>query len=426
MHIVDTGVRARPDLRPAGGDPPATGAAPGSDRYDAIVVGARVAGAATARLLARRGYRVLVVDRARFPSDTLSTHGIARTGVVQLHRWGLLDAVVRSGAPPIREVVFHHDGAATRFTVKDRHGVDHVLAPRRYALDQILIDAAVGAGAELCEATTVTDVGRDATGRVTGVTLRSAGGTRHVRGRIVIGADGVRSSLARRVGAPLLEVHPAGGAVHFAYYRAVWPAMEYFAGDGGSAGVFPTHEGDACVWVSSTVEAARRHRRDTGDPARAMDSLVAVTAPTLVPRLSAAERTSPVHGMIGLPNHRRRPIGDGWALVGDAAYHRDPITGHGISDAFRDAELLAEALAGWWSGEASERDALLHYAAEQHRMMRELFDLTLAFVEFPPADRFMKLQKELGRAIERQAAELASWPDEPAGATAVVRAGVAV
>jgi 2-polyprenyl-6-methoxyphenol hydroxylase-like FAD-dependent oxidoreductase len=385
-----------------------------TDTYDAVVVGARVAGSATALHLARRGHRVLVVDRARFPSDTLSTHALARTGVVQLHRWGLLDAVLASGAPAIRQVVFHRAGASTSLTVKDRHGVDHVIAPRRQVLDQILVDAAAAAGAEIREATTVTDVVRDGSGRVTGVTLRTPEGTRQARGRIVIGADGLRSGIARRVGAPIVEAHAAGGAVHYAYFRGDWPAMEYYAADGGSAGIFPTHDADACIWVSNPADTARRQRRANDDLVGAFESLVAATTPELLPRLSAARRTSPVHGMVGLPNHRRRPVGDGWALVGDAAYHRDAITGHGISDAFRDAELLADALHRTWTGAADEGAALDGYAAEQHRLMREIFDLTLAFVEFPPADRFIELQKDLGRAIERQAAELATWDDAPA------------
>ena len=113
--------------------------------------------------------------------------------------------------------------------------------------------------------------------------------------------------------------------------------------------------------------------------------------------------------MVGLPNHRRQSVGEGWALVGDAAYHRDAITGHGISDAFRDAELLAGSLDRIWSGSTTERDGLADYAAEQHRLMREIFDLTIEFVEFAGADRFVELQVELGLAIERQANEIATW-----------------
>src|SRR5690348_3715760 len=113
--------------------------------HDVIVVGARAAGAATAMLLARHGHDVLVVDRAELPSDTLSTHSIARSGVVQLDRWGLLDRVLASGAPAIRDVAFHVGEACTRRRIKAYAGVDLLVAPRRHVLDAILADAAVAA-----------------------------------------------------------------------------------------------------------------------------------------------------------------------------------------------------------------------------------------------------------------------------------------
>src|SRR6476620_1664849 len=180
--------------------------------HDVVVVGARVAGAATALLLARSGHDVLLVDKASLPRDTLSTHSLVRGGVVQLARWGLLDEVLASGAPAIRSVRFHEHGpgagAPLRRTVKERAGVDLMLAPRRYVLDEILADAAVRAGATLRTGTTVTDVRRDAHGRVVGVVGRDRDGTSfESRARIVVGADGVRSRMARLLGARVLEEH---------------------------------------------------------------------------------------------------------------------------------------------------------------------------------------------------------------------------
>jgi flavin-dependent dehydrogenase len=116
---------------------------------DVVVVGARCAGAVTAMLLGRLSYRVTVVERGRIPSDTLSAHGIARGGVVQLAHWGLLGQVLASGAPAIRQVVFRADGTEEVRTVKPRDGVDHLVAPRRYILDRILAGAAVKAGATI-------------------------------------------------------------------------------------------------------------------------------------------------------------------------------------------------------------------------------------------------------------------------------------
>ena len=120
-----------------------------STDHDVIVVGARCAGASTAMLLARHGYDVLVVDRTSLPADTVSTHSLSRGGIVQLQRWGLLDAVIASGAPPMRRVVFHAGASSVTRQIKERAGVDLTVAPRRHILDAILADAAVDAGAQL-------------------------------------------------------------------------------------------------------------------------------------------------------------------------------------------------------------------------------------------------------------------------------------
>ena len=138
-------------------------------RHDVVVVGGRVAGAATAMLLARLGHDVVVVDQASFPSDIISTHSIARSGVVQLRRWGLLDAVLGSGAPAIRQVTFHAGGQSVSRTVKPKAGVDLVVAPRRYVLDTILAAAAERVGADVRTGVTVTGLRRDGHGRVVGI-----------------------------------------------------------------------------------------------------------------------------------------------------------------------------------------------------------------------------------------------------------------
>ena len=178
---------------------------PRIETADVVIVGARCAGAATAMLLARGGHDVVMVDRATFPSDTLSTHAIARGGVVQLHRWGLLDAVVASGAPPIRRVEFCTGDQPVVRTVKDRYGVDFLVAPRRHVLDPLIQGAAVDAGARLRPSVTVTGVVRNAAGRVIGITGRDGEGPIEVHARFVVGADGLKSRVARSVGARMLE-----------------------------------------------------------------------------------------------------------------------------------------------------------------------------------------------------------------------------
>jgi flavin-dependent dehydrogenase len=229
--------------------------------HDVVVVGARCAGAATAMLLAAAGRDVLLVDRSEFPSDTLSTHAIARSGVVQLNRWQLLQAVLDTGAPPIRDVAFHVGGASITRTMKASSGVDMMIAPRRHVLDSLLVDAAVAAGARLMTGVTVDGVRRSDDGRVTGVRGRRGRSRLDLPARFVVGADGRGSRIARSVGAAFTEVRGSAGAAHYAYFAGTWPAMEYYVGDQAFAGVFPTNSGEACVWVCLPADVAVQIRR---------------------------------------------------------------------------------------------------------------------------------------------------------------------
>ena len=381
-------------------------------QHDVAVVGARAGGGALAMLLARMGHDVVVLDRALLPSDTLSTHSINRGGVVQLDRWGLLDEVLASGAPAIRQVTFHTpDGSLTR-KVKDRAGVDVVVAPRRHALDTIVARAAADAGASLRLGVTVTGLRRDAMGRVTGLSARGPDGEAvEVDAKVVIGADGLRSHVARSVGAPLVDSRPAHSATYYAYYGgASWSGNEFFVAERALAGVFPTNGGEACIWMSVPAEDALGARRDAGSVTAGFEQMLERIAPALAARLRTARRTSPVRGAVRLPNQVRQAFGPGWALVGDALYHRDPITGHGISDAYRDAELLATALDAALPGDRAFPAALGDYRHQADEARREIFDITCALADFPPVDRFVELQRQLSAAIEVEATALAARP----------------
>jgi flavin-dependent dehydrogenase len=381
-----------------------------------IVVGARCAGAATALLLARAGHDVVLVDRTAFPSDTTSTHSLVRGGVVQLARWGLLDDVLASGAPPIRSVSFHRYDAVgdtpVTLSVKPRAGVDHLLAPRRYVLDELLVEAAVRAGATLLDRTTVSDVLRDANGRVGGVIAHGpVGERRRIEGRLVIGADGVRSRLAGRFGAATTQEYPPSGACLYSYVAANhWTGFEFHLGERAFAGVFPTHSGEACVWLIRPREDARML---LGNGARRLEAwLDALRAhvPGLFARVRAGTVTAGLRGTVGLPNHVRQAAGPGWALVGDAGYHRDPITGHGMTDAFRDAELLAEAADLALREPWEEADALSTYERQRDAAIADTFRITRELGAFPPPDRFVSLQTELSRALDIEAHALAARP----------------
>jgi flavin-dependent dehydrogenase len=379
------------------------------DESDVVVVGARCAGAVTAMLLGRLGYRVTLVERGRIPSDTLSTHGIARGGVVQLAKWGLLDQVLASGAPAIRQVVFRTDGVEDIRTVKPRDGVDLLVAPRRYILDRILVDAAVAAGATIRAGLTATGLFRAADGRVQGIAARSADGTTAcLPAKIVVGADGVRSRMAELVGSAVRESHPTDNATFYAYVSGLpWRGFEFHVGefaDGrtGYAGVFPTHHGAACVWVCCPASKVGGLRGGVVEP---FFDLLEAVSPTLAARMAMGRVVSPIRGVVRLPNQIRRATGPGWALVGDAGYHRDPITGHGITDAFRDAELLTRSIDDHLRGGAAD---LAEYEAARDAALRETFDLTCAMTHYPSLGEFVALQKRLARALETEADFLAS------------------
>jgi 2-polyprenyl-6-methoxyphenol hydroxylase-like FAD-dependent oxidoreductase len=312
---------------------------------DIVVVGARCAGATTAMLLGRLGYRVTVVERGRIPSDTLSTHGLARGGVVQLAKWGLLDAVLASGAPAIRQVLFRAGDVEEIRTVKPRAGVDHLVAPRRYILDRILADAATAAGATIHTGLTATGVLRGDDGRVHGVRARTTTarpcGCRRRWSSVPTGCGrGWPSCWGRRCASGTRPTAPRSTRTSAACPGPLSSSMSASSRTGGSAmpaSSRPT-TGQACVWVCCPAARVRGLRGGVAEP---FLRLLAQVSPTLAARAGTGQVFLPVRGAMRLPNHVRAATGPGWALVGDAGYHRDPITGHGITDAFRDAELLA-------------------------------------------------------------------------------------
>lgn len=385
---------------------------PGAARHDVVVVGARAAGAATALLLARLGHDVVLVDRAVFPADTLSTHQLARPGVVQLDRWGLLAAVLASGAPAIRDVHFTADGKTLSRKIKYAAGVDLLVAPRRYVLDTLVAEAAVRAGASIRAGVTVTGVRRDGDGRAVGVSGHDrTGAPVTLDARYVVGADGLASRVARSVGARFTERRGDHGAAEYAYYDGVpWQGIELYVDERALVGVFPTHHHAACVWITSPSADARAARRTAVSRAAAFTARLQRHAPALAERLRDGRRVSPVTGMLRMPNHLRQAHGAGWALVGDAGYHRDAVTGHGLSDAYRDAELLSVALDQALTGERDEQVALGDYEDSRDRALREVFELTCALADYPPTARFVELQKQLSRALDVEATELAARP----------------
>jgi flavin-dependent dehydrogenase len=353
--------------------------------YDVIVVGARCAGSPTAMLLARKGYRVLLVDKAGFPSDTLSTHYIHQPGTAALKRWGLLDKVAASNCPPIRTLTFDVGYFALAGEPTPSDGVAEAYSIRRTLLDQILVDAAMQAGAEMREHFSVEELLTDGE-RVTGIRGHVQGGaTVTEQAPLVIGADGMRSFVARSVGAATYNDVPALTCAYYSYWSDV-PAdgVELYARPDQTFIAAPTN--DQQTLAIAYWHASEFHRVRSNIEENFMQ--VIDLAPGLSERMRAGKRSEPFRGTADLPNFFRQPYGDGWALVGDAGYHKDPILAHGIIDSFQEAELLAEAVDAGLSGRQPMNEALAGYQQARDEAVTPRYYMTVdqAKMEPPPPD----------------------------------------
>lgn len=348
--------------------------------YDAIVVGARVAGSPTAMLLARKGHRVLLVDRATFPSDIMSTHFIHPEGVAALQRWGVLDQVLASGAPPIASTRLNFGIAEVERPPFAYESTAIALCPRRTILDHVLAEAAVAAGAELRQGFSVQEIIMDG-GQVTGVRGRNADGVEVVeQARVVIGADGKNSMVARAVKAPSYNDRPSPTCGYYSYFSGIelGGTSEITFLPGRALFFFPTNDDLTCVAVESSGAAFQEFRADIEG-----NFMKALEQGGFGARMHGATREEKYIGTADLPSFYRKPYGPGWALAGDAGYHKDPITGWGITDAFRDAELLASALDAGWSGRAPLDAALAGYEQRRNDATAVIYEQTCAMAQLP-------------------------------------------
>lgn len=352
--------------------------------YDAIVIGARCAGSPTAMLLAKKGHRVLLVDRDRFPSDTLSTHAIHPPGVARLRAWGLLDRLTATGCPPMERYRFDFGPFAIAGRPAPADGVNAGYGPRRTILDKLLVDAAAESGAEVRERFSVDEILIE-DGRVTGIRGHAFGGDPVVeRARIVIGADGRLSMVAKAVGAEEYHAKPPLQGGFFSYWRDLpVEGFEIFVRPNRGWAAIPTHDGLTLIvfgWPMSEFDAMRK------DPESALMQTLEL-APAFAERVRAARREAPYRGGF-VPGYFRKPFGPGWALVGDAGYNKDPITAWGISDAFLSAELCAGAVHDWLSGRSGFEDAMAAYRETRDAEALPMYELTCGFatLEPPPPD----------------------------------------
>lgn len=333
-------------------------------------------------LLARKGYRVLLVDKASFPSDTISTHIVWPHGAEILDRWGLLDRLAATGCPPIAlQMTFDVGPFALKGAVTDSNAGRGGFCPRRTVLDKILVDAAVESGAELRQTFTVEElVWND--DHVAGIRGRSRNGSVvEERARVVIGADGVHSFVAKSVRAQEYDARAPLATYYYSYYSGFAAQdIEQYVREYQGAACFPTNDGltlIAAVWPSSRFQEIRADIEGNVGKVHEL-------TPSVRERLQSATREEKWVGTAGVPNYFRKPHGPGWALVGDAGYIKDPITAQGISDAFIDAESLTDALDAGLSERRSLEAALTEHTALRDQRVKPLHDFTCELAALAP------------------------------------------
>jgi flavin-dependent dehydrogenase len=370
-----------------------------SQNFDVIVVGARCAGSSLAMLLARRGVRVLLVDRARFPSDTLSGHNVQLAGTAALARWGLFETVARSGCPPVTQYFscfgdFSLCGIPPRRASRDPAAA---LCVRRTVLDKILLDAAIAAGVEFRHSYSVSQLlwENDRVVGIEGSTPNTSASREHAA--VVVGADGMRSFVARSVDAArYCETKPLT-LLYYTYWEDVPPrdgcptgvaeaeswwgyrvAEGWAAGSGMSVLSIATNDGVNIVSLSLPVEEFPWFKSNVE---KNYSTCIAKTP--LGQRLRSARRVERFYGTADLPNFFRRSCGPGWALVGDAGFFKDPIVGHGIADAFIWAEVLGDAIVKGLDGGTVDAE-IAAYCALRDREAGPGFNLAVSAAHLRP------------------------------------------
>ena len=354
--------------------------------HDVLIVGARCAGSPAAMLLARQGLKVLLVDRATFPSDTVSTHILWPHGAEVLGRWGLLDRLAATGAPPIcRWMTFDVGPFALHGTIPDANDGKGGFCPRRTVLDSLLVNAAAEAGVEVRQGFAVDEmiVDGDAVVGVRGHTR--SGQAVDERATLVVGADGVNSFVARAVSAPEYDVRPIAACGYYSYFSGVpQDDIELYVRERCAFGGAPTNGGLHLVMVNWPAHEFAAVRSDVETHVfRALEQ-----APEFLARVREGRREEKWYGTAGVPGYFRRPYGKGWALVGDASYNRDPITAQGISDAFVDAETVAASVVAGLSGHRPLEALLGEHEIQRNERVRAMYDFTtqLAALEPPPPE----------------------------------------
>ncbi|GAB2890490.1 NAD(P)/FAD-dependent oxidoreductase [Paraburkholderia jirisanensis] len=361
--------------------------------YDLIVVGARVAGSPAAMLAARAGLRVLLLDRAGFPSDTLSTNYIHQPGCARLARWGLLQRVIDSGCPALMRTRFETRGIVIEGGISPDYAQLSAYAPRRYVLDPLLLEAAKEAGAEFREHCTVTQL-IEQEGRCGGVMLRDRSGALHQeRAHLVVGADGMHSSIARLTGAEITREDPLMTCAYYSFWEGLDSGYELYEGNDLWVGAVPTN---------GSVLIATYFRQDQFAAIRsnafnAHVDAIKSCAPALYERMQGAQQTGKLWGTGVQRNFFRRAAGPGWALIGDAGHHKDSISARGITDAFVQAELLIKRIQGKVDDAAQLDAALADFARDRDALMLPGYHATLTIAQMDKQESRLELLRKVAQ-----------------------------
>ncbi|MFF3488512.1 NAD(P)/FAD-dependent oxidoreductase [Streptomyces sp. NPDC002701] len=361
--------------------------------YDVIVIGARCAGSPTAMLFARQGYRVLLLEKARFPLDTLSSHYLHMQGVALLNRWGLLEKIRDSGAQPITHQSYEGPGVRIEGFSLPIDGLTTTYAPRRYVLDPILADGAVAAGVEYREGCAVKDLVFE-DDRVVGVRYTTPGGAEATdRARLIVGADGMRSLVARKAGAENVIEHPRMTTTYYSYWSGVPAHFELYERSGRWIGVLPTND-DLTLLMAYFPQDEYNAVRKNVEPAY-LDAF-RTTAPELYERMRAGRREEQLYGTGHQENFFRKAYGPGWVLVGDAVTHKDSITARGITEAFVQAQSLTDLVGEDLHDDAALGRALRRYENDLGDEALSQYQGALNVAELKPEGRTEMLRKLVG------------------------------
>jgi flavin-dependent dehydrogenase len=355
--------------------------------YDVLIIGSRVAGSSLALLLGKRGHRVLLVDRDRFPSDTLSTNVILPHGISLLSDLGVLADVEAAGFRRITRARTYIDDLFFEGPIGPP-GV-YYLVPRRTNLDAILLDHATRqATVDSWSETIAEDLIRDAD-RVAGAVVRTADGRKHeIRARVVVGADGKDSAVAKWVKAPVYDEEPAIRPVYYGYYEGVKPlpepTLELFFVRDRIGFLFPMQPGVDCLILELQPDDFNAFRANP----KAMFEETFRALPYMASRLENATLQDRIFGTRGVPNRFRKPYGPGWVLTGDAGHVKDSSTGFGIRDALLQSFLLSDLLDAVLNG-ADWELKLSEFESTRDRIMKSSYQSTIAATQLqdlPPAE----------------------------------------